>query len=200
MSQRSGAELRELRGRRELAVEERATAALGLDDATHDELAVARHAGGLELRSDARARLDLEERSDLGLTGAVADVLRTGAAAEHERQGVDDHRLACAGLTGEHVEARPELEDLMLDEDDVVDRQREQHASAEYSSQSGRSSVVRRNRTEVRPHRTWGSGPTSRRGGASGRIELGARVPTTRKRWAFGPRRFDALPPPPTHI
>jgi len=139
-----GAELRELRGRRELAVEESAAAALGLDDATDDQLAVTRHTGRFELRGDARARLDLEERGDLGLTSTATDDLRTGAAAEHERQGVDDHRLARAGLTGQHVEARPELEDLMLDEDDVVDRQREQHASAEYSSQSSRSSLLRR--------------------------------------------------------
>ena len=63
-------ELGELRGRRDLAVQERAAPSLGLHDAPDDELAVARNAGSLELGGDARARLDLEERGHLGLAFA----------------------------------------------------------------------------------------------------------------------------------
>ena len=123
-----GREVRELRCRRGLAVQECARATLRLHDAAHHQLAVGRDARGFELRRDARAWLDLEDRRDLGFARPASHDLRTRAPAEHERERVDDHRFARARLTGEDVEARAELEDLMLEEDDVVDRQRQQHA------------------------------------------------------------------------
>ena len=122
-----GSEVRELRGRRQLSVEEGAAPPFGLHDAANDELAVTRDASGFELGGDPRPRLDLEEGGDLSLTRAAADDLGARATTEHERERVDHHRFACAGLAGEDVEARSELEDLVLDEDDVVDRQREEH-------------------------------------------------------------------------
>jgi len=108
-----------LRGSRRLAVGERTAPSLGLHDATHDELAIERHAHGLELRGDPRAVLHFEHGGDLGLARARTHGVRTRPTAEDERERVDDHRLSGAGLAGQDVEARPQLERLPPDQDDV---------------------------------------------------------------------------------
>ena len=58
---------------------------------------------------------------------AGADELGPGALAEDRAERVDDDRLARAGLTGERVEARPELEPQPVDDREVADGQFQQH-------------------------------------------------------------------------
>ena len=55
---------------------------------------------------------------------------RLGAVAEHQPQGVEQDRLARAGLAGEHAQPRPEGEIERLDQDDITDRERGQHGRA----------------------------------------------------------------------
>ncbi len=51
----------------------------------------------------------LEDRGDVALLGAVADQGAVTAAAERQRQGVEQDRLAGAGLAGQHGEADGEI-------------------------------------------------------------------------------------------
>ena len=71
----------------------------------------------------------VEERFHLRLLGARPDLLGAGAAAEHERERADDNRFAGTGLAGQHVEAGIELDLQLVDEDEVLDAQRNQHGA-----------------------------------------------------------------------
>ena len=64
---------------------------------------------------------------DLGARRARADQAAAGAVAEHQADGVDQDRLAGAGLAAEHVHAGPQLQLQPLDHGEVADGQAAQH-------------------------------------------------------------------------
>ncbi len=122
-----GGEGGELARGAEAAVEVGAGAAVVVDDAADDEVALAAYTGGLELGEEAVGAAHVEEGFDLGLARAGAHLLGRGAAAEDEGEGADDDRLAGAGLTGEDVEAALEGELELLHQNEVLDPKGDQH-------------------------------------------------------------------------
>ena len=62
-----------------------------------------------------------------GFPRATSHDVGPRAIPEDQRERPDDHRLASARFTAEDVEAWAELEDLVLDENDVVDREGVEH-------------------------------------------------------------------------
>ena len=69
--------------------------------------------GGLVVR-------DVENGLDHGFIGPGADHLAAGALAQGHAHGIDNDRLARAGLTREHVEPRPDLEPQVIDQGEVL--------------------------------------------------------------------------------
>ena len=72
-------------------------------------------------------RVEREDALDARARRAGADELGAGALAEDRAERVDDDRLARAGLAGERVEARPEVEPQPVDDREVADGQFQQH-------------------------------------------------------------------------
>ena len=70
-------------------------------------------AGSCSLRRPSR---ELEHAFDVGLRGAWSDDPGARPPAEQEIQRVGQHRLAGAGLAGDHVEAADQLEASLLDQ------------------------------------------------------------------------------------
>ena len=70
----------------------------------------------------------IEHRGDLALLHAVADQARVAAAAERQREGIEQDGFARAGFAGQHREATGKLDIEPFDQDDVTDRQTRQHA------------------------------------------------------------------------
>ena len=68
-----------------------------------------------------------ELRADKGPVRAGADQVPGGAPSQHRPHGVDDDGLAGAGLAGEGVEARAELDVRLLDDRDILNVQKLQH-------------------------------------------------------------------------
>ena len=71
---------------------------------------------------------DVEGGRHLALLRAMADQARIAAAAERQREGIEQDGFARAGLAGQHREATGELDIEPFDQDDVTDRQTRQHA------------------------------------------------------------------------
>src|SRR5712692_6010188 len=69
----------------------------------------------------------LEHRLDRGPVGAGTEPLRTRASAEHGIDRVNQDGLAGAGLTGEDIETRSELQLDLLEEGKVADAKLRQH-------------------------------------------------------------------------
>ena len=82
-----------------------------------------------------------------------------GATTEQQGQSLHDHRLAGAGLTGDHRQPRGELENGLLDDAEAPDPQLLQHTATLTGGSDARGAVVGR-----RARR-----PTGRRGRASRR-------------------------------
>ena len=74
-------------------------------------------------------RRHVKGRRHLPLLGALADHAGVAAAAEREREGIEQDRLAGAGLPGEHRQAGCEIDIEPIDQDDVADRKPGQHGS-----------------------------------------------------------------------
>ncbi len=111
-----------------LVVDEGAGAAVGELDAAQD------HFPGIVeavFGQDFCRRMALghiEGRGDLAVFGAMADQALIAAAAERQREGIEQDRFARAGLAGQHREATGKLDIEPFDQDDVTDRQTRQHA------------------------------------------------------------------------
>ena len=71
--------------------------------------------------------VDLEATFDRRLGRAGSHQRRIGAAAEQELDGLDDHRLACAGFARHRGHARFEQETHIGDHADVADGHLQQH-------------------------------------------------------------------------
>ena len=88
-----------------------------------------RPAGGGHLaRGDQRLREAVEQRGHARGLGAVADEGRVRARPGREAERVDQEALAGAGLAGEDVQARRQLEAQPVDQGEVDDRQLEEPA------------------------------------------------------------------------
>ena len=123
------AELAQQRGGGRVAIHQRARAPLGVDHPAQQH--AARVAGELALGQPGVERLAAAEAcADVGARRAFADHAGVGAPAHRQRQGVEQDRLARAGLAGEHREARAELDVERIDDDEVAKSQREQHRGA----------------------------------------------------------------------
>ena len=120
-------------------VDARGAAAPGGDLAREDQRLVA-VAGGLVVKAElgqqgahlggaprVAGRVEREDALDARARRAGADELGAGALAEDRAERVDDDRLARAGLAGERVEARPEVEPQPVDDREVADGQFQQH-------------------------------------------------------------------------
>ena len=70
----------------------------------------------------------IEGGGDLALLHAMANQARIAAAAERQREGIEQDGFARAGLAGQHREATGKLDIEPFDQDDVTDRQTRQHA------------------------------------------------------------------------
>ena len=70
----------------------------------------------------------VEAGGDLPLLHAVADEARVAAAAERQREGIEQDGFPRAGLAGQHRKATGEFDIEPFDQDDVTDRQTRQHA------------------------------------------------------------------------
>ena len=115
--------------RRRLAVHVGARAAVAADDAANGKLPLA--ADGLLIEPAlelARTAHDVKGRRDLGTLGAVTHHLRAGAAAGEELQRIDDDGFAGARLAGEHRESRAPFDLERIDDGEVADLQRGEHA------------------------------------------------------------------------
>ncbi len=110
-----------------LVVDEGAAAAVGAELAAQDDVAVVGEALLVEQCAHGMVGDNRELGADAGLPGARAEQLQIGAAAEGEAEGIQQDRLAGAGLAGQHGEAGIDLEIQAVDEDDVANRQVQQH-------------------------------------------------------------------------
>ena len=118
-----------------LVVDEGAGAAVGQLHPAQDHLAVS--IVEAVVGEDRRRRMPLrhvEHRGDLALLGAVAHQAGIAAAAERQREGIEQDGFARAGLAGQHREATGEFDIEPFDQDDVTDRQTRQHAKYKFLS------------------------------------------------------------------
>ena len=120
-----GKQFCEHRSRHQLPGHSRATAAAALDAALDDEFVfVCDEAERLQARLEVRQVIGAEDRLDDRLVATFADHLRGRPRTRQQRQGTQYDRLAGPGLSGEHVEARAELDLLALDDREILDPQR----------------------------------------------------------------------------
>ncbi len=70
---------------------------------------------------------DLEHRGHLALLHALAHQRLVAARAERQREGIEQDRLAGAGLAGEHGQALGKIDVEPVDQDDVADRKSGEH-------------------------------------------------------------------------
>ena len=121
------AELREHRRRRGAAVHPGPRASFRRDLAAHHHAAVL-HVEAEPLDLPPGPAVDpLECAFDDRLPRSGADVATRRALAKEEREGVDEHRLARAGLAGEDVEAGAEVEGDVGNGREVADAELGEH-------------------------------------------------------------------------
>ena len=75
-------------------------------------------------RTSSSSPAALEDRLDRGGVLAGADEVAGGAPAEQQADGLDEDRLAGAGLAGQDVEARVELDLDRVDDREVLMRRK----------------------------------------------------------------------------
>ena len=123
------AELAQQPGRDRLVVDERAAAAVGLDDAADDQGLAGIEGEAVFIEQGGRRMIgrDLEGDADRRLPLAGADEAAVGASAEGEAERVEQDRFPGPGLAGQHAEARSEFELERVDQHDVADRETGQH-------------------------------------------------------------------------
>ncbi|PAV71633.1 hypothetical protein WR25_05608 [Diploscapter pachys] len=111
-----------------LVVDERATAAVGLDDAS-DEQGFARLDLDTILFQQGAECTDgrIEGRGDDGLCRTVAHQPRFATAPQRQPEGIEQDRLTRTGFPGQHVEPGPEFEVKRLDQHHIANGQRGQH-------------------------------------------------------------------------
>ena len=121
------AELAQERDRDRLVVDEGAAAAIAALDAAEDEVALRLDAAVGEKAAGGMVGAEVEDGGDVALLGAVADERAVAAATKGEGKRIEEDRLAGAGLAGEHGQAAGEIDVEAIDEDDVTDREGDEH-------------------------------------------------------------------------
>ena len=121
------AEFAQLRERDRRAVDPRLAAAARIDRPSHQHAGLVGAVDRLRLQPGDDIAARAKFRTDLGACRAFAHDVGVGAFAERQEQGVDQDRLAGAGLPGQHREAGREVEFERLDDDEVADCERQQH-------------------------------------------------------------------------
>ena len=111
-----------------LVVDEGAGAAVRDLDAAENQVAL-----GVDIRigrNPAGRVLEaaVEDGGYLALALAVAHEAAVAAPAEREREGIEQNGLAGTGLTREDAEALTKMKLELVDQDDIADRQLDQHA------------------------------------------------------------------------
>ena len=113
-----------------LVVDEGAGAAVGELHAPQDQLVVGLDAVVGDQRAHRMVARQLERRRHLPLLRAMAHQRGVAARAERQREGIQQDRLAGAGLAGEHGKALGEIDVEPIDQDDVADREPGKHGVA----------------------------------------------------------------------
>ncbi len=113
-----------------LVVDKGAAAAVGGNQpAQHDRAGEVGADPGLA--QDRQGRMivgDGELGDDGGLLGARAHEAGIGPLSERQAERVEQDRLAGPGLAGQHAQTRAERQGQAVDQNDVADRQSEQHS------------------------------------------------------------------------
>src|SRR3989344_472774 len=117
------AELAQHLDRHRPAVDETARGLVGLDHAPQQALPVLEQVVFLEPFGGIVRRLQREAGGNLGARATVADHVAVGAAAQHQRQRVDENGLARAGFAREHREPRLEAQFQLADDGEIADVQ-----------------------------------------------------------------------------
>ncbi len=125
-----GSKFGKLGGGRDPTVQERpgASGSVRLNDAANHEFAHPREVPRFELRGESRPREHLKKRFNFGFFRASAHEFRIRAGPEDEGKSVDNHRLPRPRLAGEHMKTGPELDDELIDQDDISDRELNKHS------------------------------------------------------------------------
>ena len=156
------AQLAEVGSRGRAALHERARAPFGAHPPGEDHLVgiVADAFAQLgQLRALEQPRWELERALDVGVGGAGPDDSGLRLAAQQQVEGVGKHGLARAGLSGDHREPVPGPHLGILDQQQVLDAQLEQHTGRSTSGRrrSGPDVTVPRRASSslftCRPHR-----------------------------------------------
>ena len=126
LDQRRAERLQRLHAHR-LIVDEGAGAAVGELHAAQDQRLVGGDVAFSQQCARRMPRRQLEHRGDLALLGALAHQRGVAARAERQREGIEQDRLAGAGLAGQHGKARREIDVEPVDQNDVSDRKPGQH-------------------------------------------------------------------------
>ena len=126
---KAGADPPQQPDRHRLVVEEGAAAAVGALDTAQDQVAIDVDPRLGRDRTGGMVAAHVEHGRDIALGSPAADKAQIAAAAERERQRVEQDRLAGAGLAGEHREALRQRNVQRVDDDDVADREGGEHGA-----------------------------------------------------------------------
>ena len=110
-----------------LIVDEGAGAPVGELHAAQDELVLGGDIVFLEQRARRMIAGDVEAGDHLALLDAVAHQRLVAARAQGQREGVEQDRLAGAGLAGEHGKPVGKIDVEPVDQDNVADRKSGKH-------------------------------------------------------------------------
>ncbi len=148
--------------RHRLVVEEGAGAAVGELDPAQNQLVFGRNVVGGEYRPRRMIHRHVEGRRHLPLLGTLAHQAGIAAAAERQRERIEQDRFAGTGLAGQHRKARREIDIEAVDQDDVSDREPGQHRSPRCRRVYARPNVRIRCSHRAAKHSTgarrpWGS-------------------------------------------
>ncbi len=112
-----------------LVVDEGAGAPVRDLDPAQDQVALGVDVGGGREHAGRMVGGHVEHRRDLALRLALAHQAAVAAAAERQREGIEEDRLAGAGLPGQDAQAFAKVQLELIDQDDVADRELNQHAT-----------------------------------------------------------------------
>jgi hypothetical protein len=110
-----------------LVVDKGAGAAVGKLGPPQDQLVLRRNAVRDQQLAHRVCGRQLEYRADLALLDAVPDKRGIAARTERKRKGVEQDRLAGAGLAGQHAEAAREVDVQAVDQHNIADGEPGQH-------------------------------------------------------------------------
>ncbi len=98
-------------------------------DAAQDQTVIVRQPRFAQNRMGGMAGGEIEDSRHLALRRPRPHQRRAATPAQHKTQGVQQDRLAGAGLAGQHVETRPEVKLQPVDDEQIADIETAQHGS-----------------------------------------------------------------------